>query len=136
MFQYEKVSHQEATQLIELSLAEAEKISKSIAIAVVGPEGEMISFLRMNGASPAASLIAQNKAYTAARDRKGTREMGNFMRENERPPAFWGDAGITGFGGGVPIHRNGNVIGAIGISGLSEEEDERIAKAAIGKAYE
>ena len=109
------------------SIVEAGKINKHIAIAVCGPEGELIAFLRMDQASPAAALIAQNKAYTAARDRKSTKQMGEFMNDNDRPPAFWGDSGITGFGGGVPIVQDGKVIGGIGISGLTEEEDERIA---------
>jgi glc operon protein GlcG len=135
MVQFHKVSSVEATKLLTTSVAEAEKMNKHIAIAVCGPEGELIAFLRMDGASPAASLIAQNKAYTAARDRKSTREMGEFMRSKERPPAFWGDQGITGFGGGMSIVADGKVIGGIGISGLSEEEDERIATAAIKSVY-
>lgn len=117
------------------AIVEAGKINKHIAIAVCGPEGELIAFLRMDGASPAASVIAQNKAYTAARDRKSTKHMGEFMHENNRPPAFWGDSGITGFGGGVPVVQEGKTIGGIGISGLSEEEDERIAYAAIVSVY-
>ncbi|HZX75272.1 MAG TPA: heme-binding protein [Cyclobacteriaceae bacterium] len=135
MYRYDKVSSAEATKLLATSVSEAEKMAKQIAIAVCGPEGELIAFLRMDGASPAASLIAQNKAYTSARDRKSTREMGEFMRNSERPPAFWGDSGITGFGGGMSIVVDGKVIGGIGISGLSEEDDERIATAAIKSVY-
>ena len=117
------------------AIVEAGQINKHIAISVCGPEGELIAFLRMDQASPAASLIAQNKAYTAARDRKSTKDMGEFMHSSNRPSTFWGDPGITGFGGGVPIMHEGKVIGAIGISGLSEEEDERIAYAAIESVY-
>ena len=135
MYAYEKISSQEAIKMLGHAIVEAGKINKHIAIAVCGPEGELIAFLRMDGASPAASLIAQNKAYTAARDRKSTRQMGEFMHQNNRPPAFWGDSGITGFGGGVPVVQDGKVIGGIGISGLSEEEDERIAYAAIVSVY-
>jgi glc operon protein GlcG len=135
MYQFSKVSSQEAIKMLGQAIVEAGLINKHIAIAVCGPEGELIAFLRMDLASPAASLIAQNKAYTAARDRKSTRQMGEFMQNNNRPPAFWGDPGITGFGGGVPIVQEGNVIGGIGISGLSEAEDERIAYAAIESVY-
>lgn len=135
MYSYQKVSSQEAQSLIEAVVAEVVKIEKQIAVAVSGPEGELIAFLRMDGASPAASLIAQHKAYTAARDRKDTKLMGEFMLNSNRPPAFWGDVGITGFGGGVTIRQNINVIGGIGVSGLSEDEDERIAYAAIRKVY-
>ncbi|HYG19981.1 MAG TPA: heme-binding protein, partial [Ohtaekwangia sp.] len=79
MYHLEKISSKEAYDLIRHAIFEAEKLNKHIAIAVCGPEGELISFLRMDGASPAAAIIAQNKAYTAARDRKSTREMGEFM---------------------------------------------------------
>lgn len=87
--QFTKVSSGEALQLIEHTIFEAEKINKHIAVAVCGPEGELISFLRMNDASPAASKIAQNKAYTAACDRKSTKEMGDMMIAKSRPPAYW-----------------------------------------------
>lgn len=135
MFQVDKISYQESLRLVQSAVAESEKISKHIAICVTGPEGELLAFLRMDRANPASALIAQNKAYTAARDTKSTREMGKFMTEMVRPPAYWGDLGITGFGGGVPVVVNGIVIGGIGISGLSEEEDERIARAAIHAVY-
>ena len=131
MYQYEKVSSAEAIRMIEHVVKESEKISKPVAVAVTGPEGELISFLRMDGVNAASAVIAQNKAYTSARDRKSTREMGKYMREKESPPAFWGDKGITGFGGGVPILQNEMVIGAIGVSGLSSVEDEELAEAAI-----
>jgi glc operon protein GlcG len=119
MYTIQKVSSKEAQALINAVIAEAEPIA----------------FLRMDEASPAASVIAQNKAYTSARDRKSTRKMGEFMLDNDRPPAFWGDKGITGFGGGLPIVQNNKVIGGIGISGLSEDEDERIAAIAIQAVY-
>src|SRR6186713_583479 len=135
MYSYQKVSSQEGAQLIEQVVVEVKKIDKQVAVAVSGPEGELIAFLRMDEASPAASRIAHNKAYTAARDRKDTRLMGEFMLSQDRPPAFWGDKGITGFGGGVTIRQKDKVIGGIGVSGLSEEEDERIAYAAIKVVY-
>src|SRR5688500_9612879 len=135
MYLYEKVSSTEALQLIDEVVIQVKNLNKQVAVSVSGPEGELIAFLRMDEASPAASLIAHNKAYTAARDRKDTRLMGEFMLNNDRPPAFWGDKGITGFGGGVTIRHNDKVIGGIGVSGLSEEEDERIANIAIKSVY-
>ncbi len=135
MYSINKVSSKEAQQLIETAVSEAEKINKSISVAICGPEGELISFLRMDGASPAASRIAQNKAYTSACDRKSTREMGEFMQGKNRPAAYWGDEKITGFGGGLAIIIGGKIIGGIGVSGLSEEEDEHIANAAIKSVY-
>jgi glc operon protein GlcG len=135
MYQVGKVSYAEALKLISTSVQLAEKINKHIAIAVSGPEGELIAFLRMDGANPASSQIAQSKAYTSARDCKSTRAQGEFMREANREQGYWTDHRITGFGGGLPIIQNGKVIGGIGISGLSEEEDERIAREALESVY-
>lgn len=131
MFLVEKVSAEEAITLIHFAKEAANKMQKPIAIAVAGPEGELIAFLRMDGANPASAQIAQSKAYTSARDCKSTRAQGEFMRNENREQAYWTDSRITGFGGGMHIVQNGKVVGAIGISGLSEEEDERIAREAI-----
>jgi hypothetical protein len=79
---------QEAVQLIQQVVVEVKKIDKQVAI--------IIAFLRMDEACPAASRIEHNKVYTAARDRKDTKLMGEFMLNNNRPPDFWGDEGITG----------------------------------------
>jgi glc operon protein GlcG len=135
MYLVQKVSSKEAYALIAKAVEEAEKINKPIAIAVAGPEGELISFLRMDGANAASSQIAQSKAYTSARDNKSTREQGEFMRSQHREQGYWTDARITGFGGGLPIIQNGKVIGAVGVSGLSEEDDEQVAKAAIVSVF-
>jgi glc operon protein GlcG len=135
MYQIEKVSSAEATKLIASAVELAKKINKPVAISVAGPEGELIAFLRMDGANPASSQIAQSKAYTSARDCKSTKAQGEFMREANREQGYWTDHRITGFGGGLPIMQNGNVIGGIGVSGLSEEEDERIAREALESVY-
>ncbi len=135
MYQIEKVSSVEATKLIARAVELVKKLNKPVAISVAGPEGELIAFLRMDGANPASSQIAQSKAYTSARDCKSTRAQGEFMREANREQGYWTDHRITGFGGGLPIIQNGNVIGGIGISGLSEEEDERIAREALESVY-
>lgn len=135
MYIVEKVSAIEAFSLIAKAIEEVVKINKHIAVAVAGPEGELISFLRMDGANAASSQIAQSKAYTSARDCKSTKEQGEFMRNANREQGYWADVRITGFGGGLPIIQNGKVIGSIGVSGLSEEEDERVADAAIKAVY-
>lgn len=135
MFVVEKVSSSEAQSLINKAVDEANKIQKPVAIAVAGPEGELIAFLRMDGANPASAQIAQSKAYTSARDCKSTRAQGEFMRNENREQGYWTDTRITGFGGGMHIVQNGKVIGAIGISGLTEEEDERIARESIAQVF-
>jgi glc operon protein GlcG len=135
MHQVGKVSSDEAFSLVSRAIELAKKIDKHIAVAVTGPEGELIAFLRMDNANPASAQIAQSKAYTSARDCKSTKAQGEFMRKDNREQGYWTDSKITGFGGGLPIIQNGKVIGGIGISGLSEEEDERIACESIVFVY-
>jgi len=135
MFSQIKVSSIEAMSMIDDVLKQVARLKKEVAVAVSGPEGELIAFIRMDGASPAASRIAINKAYTAAVDRKDTRLMGEFMTGKNRPQSYWGDEKITGFGGGVTIRQEGAVVGGIGVSGLSEEDDEAIANAAIKAVF-
>jgi glc operon protein GlcG len=135
MITIEKVNTQEALTMMNKAISEAEKINAHIAISIAGPEGELISFIRMDGANAASAQIAQSKAYTSARDRKSTKAQGEFMRNSNREQGYWTDSHITGFGGGLPIVQNGKVVGAIGISGLSEEEDERIARVAIQSVF-
>lgn len=130
MYSYHKVSSEEAFRLVQFVLKAVEKYNRPVAVAVCGPEGELIAFLRMDGTSPAASRIAQNKAYTAAIDRTETKKMGERMRGADNP-AFWGDERVTGFGGGVPIIHNGVVVGGLGISGLPEADDHQLAVDAI-----
>lgn len=135
MHQFGKVSSDEAFSLLSKAIELAKKIDKHIAVAVTGPEGELIAFLRMDNSNPASAQIAQSKAYTSARDCKSTKAQGEFMRKDNREQGYWTDSKITGFGGGLPIIQNGRVVGGIGISGLSEEEDERIARESIEFVY-
>ncbi len=134
MYSIDKVSSDEALKLINYCVERVKKNNKSVAVSVCGLEGELIAYIRMDGASPAASKIAQNKAYTSACDRSETSKMGERMRGKDNP-AFWGDERITGFGGGVPIIQNDKVIGAIGVSGLAEADDEQIAKDAVKEVF-
>ena len=90
--------------------------------------GELLGFMRMDGVSVQAGLLAQNKAYTSARDRQPSGNLGAWARETGKQLSYWTDPRITGFMGGVPITLNDKVIGAIGISGLAEEDDEKLAE--------
>ncbi len=113
MYIQEKVSSEEAMQLIQHVIKQTEKYKRPVAVSICGPEGELIGFIRMDGTSPAASRIAQNKAYTASIDRTETSKMGERMR------------GI----------QNNKVIGGIGVSGLPEADDIIVAKEAVKAVF-
>jgi len=110
---------------------EAEK--KAAAIAVTDSHGELIAFLRMDGCHLPPLYIAINKAYTAARERKPSGDVGASSRTRPFPMTNYGTLRYTGWAGGVPVLHEGKVVGAIGISGLDEEEEVALAKMAISQ---
>lgn len=118
----------QASRLVEGATEHAGQNNQNIAVAVTDSHGELVAFYRMDGVSVQAGLLAQNKAYTSARDRQPSGDLGKWARETGKQLSYWTDPKITGFMGGLPIVSNDVVIGAIGISGLSEEEDELLAK--------
>jgi glc operon protein GlcG len=97
------------------------------AIAVVDPAGDLLAFQRMDGVRPASADLAIEKARTAARLRRPTAEIEDNI--NQGRTAFV-TAGIAALRGGMPIRVNGEVVGAIGIAGLSKETDTAIADTA------
>jgi glc operon protein GlcG len=97
------------------------------AIAVVDPAGDLLAFRRMDGVRPASADLAIEKARTAARLRRPTAEIEDNI--NQGRTAFV-TAGIAALRGGMPIRVNGEVVGAVGVAGLSKETDTAIADAA------
>jgi glc operon protein GlcG len=122
----------EARRAVDLVVEKALRLQKAAVAAVVDSHGELIYFARMDGAPITSIRIAMNKAWTAARARKPTQEIGEKVRHPEQgyDIAYYGDPRFVGWGGGIPVWRDGEVAGAIAVSGLSSEED--VALAALG----
>jgi uncharacterized protein GlcG (DUF336 family) len=104
-----------------------------MAIAIVDEEGLLQYFARMEGTLPASTDIAISKAYTAAALRMSTREVGQLALPGK---PLYGientNAGkIVLFGGGFPLLLQKGVVGGLGISGGSVEEDEEVAEAVL-----
>jgi len=123
------IDYQDAKLIVDAIVVKALQLGKSAVIAVSDAHGELIAFARMDGAPLASIRIAANKAWTAARDRKPTKDIGDKIRDPVKgfDIAFYGDPRFVGWGGGIPIWKNGEVIGAIGVSGLSSVEDVALA---------
>jgi glc operon protein GlcG len=113
-----------AVAAIRAALAER---GRTAVIAVADAHGEPIALLRLDGAPLSSIAVASNKAFTAARLRRPTREVGATLRERGTDIAFYGDRRYIGFGGGLPIRIDGVVVGAVAVSGLSDAEDEELA---------
>jgi glc operon protein GlcG len=128
------LGHAEAQQAIAAVQNELTRRGKAAVIAVADAHGELIALLRIDGAPLPSIVIATNKAWTAARERKPTRELGQAARDavNGFDMAYYGDPRYIGWGGGVPVRINGQVVGAVAVSGLPEQEDMELV--ALGVA--
>jgi glc operon protein GlcG len=126
------IDYQDAKRIVDVIVQTALEQQKAAIVAVSDAHGELIALARMDGAPLSSIRVAANKAWTAARERKPTKEIGDKIRHPEKgfDIAFYGDRKFVGWGGGIPIWRDGQVIGAIGVSGLSSVED--IALASLG----
>lgn len=102
-----------------------------VSVFVADAHGELVAAATMDGAAPDTRLNAQRKAYTAARsDAKTTRELAEKVQDDPVERASF-DRFFTFFLGGVAVFEDGRKIGAVGVSGLPGEVDERVALAAI-----
>jgi glc operon protein GlcG len=127
------VDYAEAKKIIDLIVEKAAQLQKSVVVAVADSHGELIAFARMDGAPISSIRIAANKAWTAARERKGTKEIGEKVRDPQKGHdiAYYGDPRFVGWGGGIPIWKDGMVAGAVAVSGLSSREDVELATLAL-----
>jgi len=110
--------------------AEALKNSWAVSICVVDDGGHMLSFVRLDGAAPISAHIAPGKARTAAMGRRETKVYEDMI--NGGRASFLSAPNLEGMlEGGVPIMKDGQCLGAVGVSGVKSNEDAQIAKAGI-----
>lgn len=124
------LTHDDAQRAIEAMRAECERRDQGGVLVVSDAHGELIALLRMDGAPFSSIQIAMNKAYTAARERKPSYELGQKARDPERgfPMTNFGEMKYVTWGGGLPVFVQGEVIGAVAVSGLPEVQDMEIAE--------
>ncbi len=128
MPQRSELGHTQAQQIIDAVRGELESRDAGAAVAVVDPHGELIALLRTDGCPLPSINNAFHKAFTAAREGVESAVIGERSRREAFPMTNFGDLRYTGWGGGVPIVEDGRVIGAVGVSGLSEEVDIELAR--------
>jgi uncharacterized protein GlcG (DUF336 family) len=120
-----------------LAERKARNLGVLVTIALVDEGGQLLAYGRMDGALPASGELAVSKAYTAAALRMPTQEVGALAQPGR---SLYGiqhthQGRIVLFGGGLPLRLGGGVVGGVGISGGTVEEDIRIAEAVV-KALE
>jgi glc operon protein GlcG len=105
-----------------------------VSVYVADDHGELVAAATMDGAAPDTRLNAQRKAYTAARsDARSTSELAAKVADDPAELASF-DPVFIFFKGGVAAFENGSRVGAIGVSGLPGDVDERLAREAIAHA--
>jgi glc operon protein GlcG len=105
-----------------------------VSVYVADAHGELVAAATMDGAAPDTRLNAQRKAYTAARsDARSTGELAAKVVGDPAELASF-DPFFTFFRGGVAAFEHGRRVGAVGVSGLPGNEDERLARDALAWA--
>lgn len=131
------VSADVAESILAAAEEKATEIEVPMCIAVFDDGANLVAFRRMDDALLASIDIAQNKAYSAVSLKMPTHELANASQPNE---SLFGihstnDDRIVIFGGGYPLRVDGDVVGAVGVSGGAVEEDRTVAEAGV-EAFE
>lgn len=126
------LSHADAMNMIHSVQSRLDETRRGAAVAVVDAHGELLAFLRTDGCRLSCITVAINKAYTAAREQAESKLLGDEAKSRGFPLTNFGELRYVTWGGGVPVRHEGEVVGAVGVSGLSEEEDTELAVMAAG----
>lgn len=123
------LSQIEVSRMLAAARSEAEKNQWAVTISVVDDGGHPLALERLDGCAPIGAYIASEKARSAAlgrRETKGFEDMVNGGRT-----AFLSAPLVTSLEGGVPVIVDGQVVGAIGVSGVKADQDAQVAKAGV-----
>jgi uncharacterized protein GlcG (DUF336 family) len=129
----DSVTLSSAQAVVEAACAKAEEIGVPMNVAVVDDGNNLTAFGRMDGAWLGSIDIAQNKAYTARSFDMPTKDLAPLCQPGQ--PLFGIHASNQGrliiFAGGIPLQSGDQVVGAIGVSGGSVEQDHEVAEAGV-----
>ncbi|MDH6235495.1 heme-binding protein [Cryobacterium sp. CG_9.6] len=124
----------DARRVIAAAEIRADEIGQPMNIAVVDGGGNLVAHVRMDGGMLGSIDISINKAFTARAFEMSTKDLSDHSQPGDQ---FYGihnsnQGRIMIFAGGIPISRDGSVIGAIGVSSGSGEQDQTVAEAGVG----
>ena len=120
-----------ARQVIEAAEQKAQEIGQPSCIAVADTGGNLVAFVRMDKAWTGSVEIAQDKAWTARSFNISTKDLAENSQSGDQ---FFGiqvsnNGRVMAFAGGIPLQKDGEIVGAIGVSGGSGEQDQAVAEA-------
>ena len=123
------ISLDTARKVMAAAEAEAKKNKVNLAISILDSSGHLVLAERMDNTQYASVKIAEEKALTAVNFRRPTKIFQDAIKNGATPLLTF--PGVLADMGGLPIIKDGKLIGAIGISGASSEMDEQVAQAAV-----
>jgi glc operon protein GlcG len=125
------IGHEQARKAIAAAVVEARKQSLPMAIAVVDTAGQLVAFERMDNTQIGSVAVSQDKAVSAALFRRPTKVFQDALAAGGAGLRILTLRGANAVEGGVPISVDGKIVGAIGVSGGSAEQDGVVAKAGL-----
>jgi len=133
MLTIKRLSLAEAEILIEGAMKQSEKIGVPMCISVVDESGTPIAFKRMDGGKVTSATIALDKAFTAAAAKKATHAYNEVNVPGKLAFGIHTEVGgrISSVGGGLPVIVDGDVVGGIGVSSGTPDQDMECAQAGI-----
>jgi glc operon protein GlcG len=126
--QTQELTHEAALIVLKAAIAKAQAMNVPQCIAIVDTGGNLLAFIRMDGAKVLSQLSATQKAITAVSSRVPT---GGVAAEVELKLALATAGQLTNLKGGLPIVIEGQVVGAIGVGSGTGEQDVEVAEAGI-----
>lgn len=111
------ITLEQAQKVVNAALAEAKKGAYPMAITVVGPSGDLVYFVRMDGTQYASLAISEHKARVAATYKRPTKILEDRVAAGGIGVTVLTLDGVIASAGGIPLMSNGKIIGAIGVSG-------------------
>lgn len=133
MLSMKRLDQQDSQSLIEGARAKANEIGIPMCIAITDESGNLIAFERMDGGKISSVTIAQDKAYTAAAARKATHDYNAACVPGSLVFGIHTSMGgrLCVVGGGLPVSVDGEVVGGIGLSSGTPQQDMECAQAGI-----
>ena len=123
------VTYEQARKALAGAIADARKQNLPMAVAVVDTAGQLVAFERLDNTQTASTAIAQDKAVSAAMYRRPTKVFQDGLAAGGAGLRLLTLRGAVAVEGGLPLTVDGKIIGAIGVSGGSAEQDGVVAKA-------
>ena len=125
------VNLEQARKAIAAAVADSRRQNLPMAIAVVDTAGQLVAFERMDNTQTASTAIAQDKAVSAAMYRRPTKVFQDVLAAGGVGLRVLSLRGANAVEGGLPLVIDGKIIGAIGVSGGTSDQDGVVAKAAV-----